>query len=108
MLILLLYGATLRISEALSLTLADVDLPASLLTIPGNSQDTAGTQARISAGPWGPIIIVAQGAFHRMGRDVVLTTLTPDTPRGEGTSSADYEFGLVCCITTAAVISATA
>jgi site-specific recombinase XerD len=33
MLILLLYGAALRISEALSLTLADVDLPASLLTI---------------------------------------------------------------------------
>jgi site-specific recombinase XerD len=30
---LLLYGAGLRISEALSLTLADVDLPASLLTI---------------------------------------------------------------------------
>ena len=33
MLILLLYGAALRISEALSLTLADVDLHASLLTI---------------------------------------------------------------------------
>src|SRR5437867_373746 len=33
MLILLLYGAALRISEALFLTLADVDLPASLLTI---------------------------------------------------------------------------
>lgn len=33
MLILLLYGAALRISEALSLTLADVDLPTSLLTI---------------------------------------------------------------------------
>jgi site-specific recombinase XerD len=33
MLILLLYGAALRISEALSLTLADVDLPASVLTI---------------------------------------------------------------------------
>ena len=33
MLILLLYGAALRISEALSLTLADVDLPASMLTI---------------------------------------------------------------------------
>ena len=33
MLILLLYGAALRISEALSLTLADVDLPAGLLTI---------------------------------------------------------------------------
>jgi integrase/recombinase XerD len=32
-LILLLYGAGLRISEALSLTLADVDLPASILTI---------------------------------------------------------------------------
>lgn len=33
MLILLLYGAALRISEALSLTLADVDLGAALLTI---------------------------------------------------------------------------
>jgi integrase/recombinase XerD len=33
MLILLLYGAALRISEALSLVLADVDLYASLLTI---------------------------------------------------------------------------
>jgi site-specific recombinase XerD len=33
MLILLLYGAALRISEALSLTLADVDLPSGLLTI---------------------------------------------------------------------------
>jgi integrase/recombinase XerD len=33
MLILLLYGAGLRISEALSLTLADVDLPAGILTI---------------------------------------------------------------------------
>ena len=33
MLILLLYGAALRIREALSLTLADVDLPARLLTI---------------------------------------------------------------------------
>jgi integrase/recombinase XerD len=33
MLILLLYGAALRISEALSLTLADVDLLASILTI---------------------------------------------------------------------------
>ena len=33
MLILLLYGAALRISEALSLTLADVDLPAAILTI---------------------------------------------------------------------------
>ena len=33
MLILLLYGAALRISEALSLTMADVDLPASMLTI---------------------------------------------------------------------------
>jgi site-specific recombinase XerD len=33
MLLLLLYGAALRISEALSLTLADVDLPAGLLTI---------------------------------------------------------------------------
>jgi len=33
MLILLLYGAGLRISEALSLTLADVDLPAGVLTI---------------------------------------------------------------------------
>jgi site-specific recombinase XerD len=33
MLILLLYGAALRISEALSLTLADVDLPTSMLTI---------------------------------------------------------------------------
>jgi len=33
MLILLLYGAALRISEALSLTLADVDLPAGILTI---------------------------------------------------------------------------
>ena len=33
MLILLLYGAALRISEALSLTLADVDLPAGVLTI---------------------------------------------------------------------------
>jgi len=33
MLILLLYGAALRISEALSLTLADVDLHANLLTI---------------------------------------------------------------------------
>jgi site-specific recombinase XerD len=33
MLILLLYGAALRISEALSLTLADMDLPAGLLTI---------------------------------------------------------------------------
>jgi site-specific recombinase XerD len=33
MLILLLYGAALRISEALSLTLADVDFPASVLTI---------------------------------------------------------------------------
>src|SRR6516162_4057255 len=36
MLILLLYGAGLRISEALSLTLADVDLPASILTIREN------------------------------------------------------------------------
>jgi integrase/recombinase XerD len=33
MLLLLLYGAGLRISEALSLTLANVDLPASVLTI---------------------------------------------------------------------------
>src|SRR5437868_10714694 len=33
MLILLLYGAGLRISEALSLTLANVDLPAGILTI---------------------------------------------------------------------------
>ena len=33
MLILLLFGAALRISEALSLTLADVDLPAGVLTI---------------------------------------------------------------------------
>jgi site-specific recombinase XerD len=33
MLILLLYGAGLRISEALSLTLADVDLPEGILTI---------------------------------------------------------------------------
>ena len=33
MLILLLYGAALRISEALSLTLADVDLAADILTI---------------------------------------------------------------------------
>jgi integrase/recombinase XerD len=33
MLILLLYGAALRISEALSLTLADVDLAAGILTI---------------------------------------------------------------------------
>src|SRR4029450_13763028 len=33
MLVLLLYGAALRISEALSLTLADVDLPTGLLTI---------------------------------------------------------------------------
>jgi site-specific recombinase XerD len=33
MLILLLYGAALRISEALSLTLADIDLPAGILTI---------------------------------------------------------------------------
>ena len=33
MLILLLYGAALRISEALSLTLADVDLSAGILTI---------------------------------------------------------------------------
>src|SRR6476646_2967654 len=33
MLILLLYGAALRISEALSLTLADVDLPAGILII---------------------------------------------------------------------------
>ena len=33
MLILLLYGAALRISEALSLTLPDVDLPAGILTI---------------------------------------------------------------------------
>ena len=33
MLILLLYGAALRISEALSLTLADVDLPTGILTI---------------------------------------------------------------------------
>ena len=33
MLLLLLYGAGLRISEALSLTLANVDLPAGLLTI---------------------------------------------------------------------------
>jgi site-specific recombinase XerD len=33
MLILLLYGAALRISEALSLTLANVDLPAGILTI---------------------------------------------------------------------------
>lgn len=33
MLILLLYGAALRISEALSLTFADIDLPAGILTI---------------------------------------------------------------------------
>lgn len=33
MLILLLYGAALRISEALCLTLADIDLPAGILTI---------------------------------------------------------------------------
>src|SRR5260370_26557222 len=33
MLLLLLYGAGLRISEALSLTLANVDLPAGILTI---------------------------------------------------------------------------
>jgi integrase len=32
-LVLLLYGAALRISEALALTLADVDIPTSLLTI---------------------------------------------------------------------------
>jgi site-specific recombinase XerD len=45
MLILLLYGAALRISEALSLTLADVDLTAGVLTIREKQilQDAAGT-----------------------------------------------------------------
>ena len=33
MILLLLYGAGLRISEAINLTLADVDLPQALLTI---------------------------------------------------------------------------
>ena len=53
MLIMLLYGAGLRISEALSLTLANVDLPAtSSLSAKANSTRHGWCpSARISPGP---------------------------------------------------------
>jgi len=54
MLILLLYGAALRISEALSLTLADVDLPAGILTIRESKfyKTRLVPMGRLSAAPW--------------------------------------------------------
>ena len=87
MLILLLYGAALRISEALSLTLADVDLPASLLTIRESKfyKNTAGTHEPGSQQRPGDLCGRAcPAAFHRMGRDVVPDPHfhPADTPHG--------------------------
>jgi site-specific recombinase XerD len=57
MLILLLYGAALRISEALSLTLADVDLPTSMLTI----RETKFYKTRLV--PMSPALTGSLGAY---------------------------------------------
>ena len=74
MLILLLYGAALRISEALSLTLADVDLPAGILTI----RESKFYKTRLV--PIGPdlssvletyVARACQGVFHQAGRGTV-------------------------------------
>jgi integrase/recombinase XerD len=57
MLILLLYGAGLRISEALSLTLANVDLPAGILTI----RESKFYKTRLV--PMSPALTTAVGTF---------------------------------------------
>ncbi len=57
MLLLLLYGAGLRISEALSLTLADVDLPAGILTI----RESKFYKTRLV--PMSPALTSALGAY---------------------------------------------
>jgi len=57
MLILLLYGAGLRISEALSLTLANVDLPAGILTI----RESKFYKTRLV--PMSPALTAAVGTF---------------------------------------------
>jgi len=57
MLLLLLYGAGLRISEALSLTLSNVDLPAGLLTI----RESKFYKSRLV--PMGPVLASALGVY---------------------------------------------
>src|SRR5712691_7764160 len=66
MLILLLYGAALRISEALSLTLGNVDLPAGILTI----RESKFYKTRLV--PMSPDLTSALGTYVAQ-RDLTLT-----------------------------------
>jgi site-specific recombinase XerD len=81
MLILLLYGAALRISEALSLTLADVDLPTSMLTI----RETKFYKTRLV--PMSPALTGSLGAYvarrakeHSTGSGAALFLTRAATP----------------------------
>jgi len=81
MLILLLYGAGLRISEALSLTLANVDLPAGMLTI----RESKFYKTRLV--PMGPALTAALGAYvlqrakqHSTKLDAPLFLTRTETP----------------------------
>jgi integrase/recombinase XerD len=109
MLLLLLYGAGLRISEALSLTLANVDLPAGILTI----RESKFYKTRLV--PMSPALTailenyVAQRAKeHSTKLDAALFLTRTATPLVRRTAEHIFSrlrVGQACCVTTAAVIS---
>jgi site-specific recombinase XerD len=90
MLILLLYGTGLRISEALSLTLANVDLPASILTI----QESKFYKTRLV--PMSPTLTsalrayVAQRAQEHSKLDAALFLTRTSTPLLRGTAESIF------------------